>query len=77
MVCLPTSLRKKYGHDCELIQCKLYTCRIIFFLHIFQSTLCYYDAKDALALAPENVEAKMLMDSLEKRAKDSRQQVTG
>lgn len=38
------------------------------------STLCYYDAKDALALAPDNAEAKTLMASLEKRAKDSRQQ---
>lgn len=41
----------------------------------FQSTLCYYDVKDALALASENAEAKTLMASLEKRAKDSRQQV--
>ncbi|KAK2567014.1 Tetratricopeptide repeat protein 16 [Acropora cervicornis] len=38
------------------------------------STLCYYDVKDALALAPDNKEAKTLMASLEKRAKDSRQQ---
>ncbi|KAJ7378083.1 Tetratricopeptide repeat protein 16 [Desmophyllum pertusum] len=38
------------------------------------STLCYYDVKDALALAPDNAEAKTLMASLEKRAKDSRQQ---
>lgn len=38
------------------------------------STLCYYDVKDALALAPDNTEAKTLMASLEKRAKDSRQQ---
>lgn len=38
------------------------------------STLCYYDVKDVLALAPDNKEAKTLMASLEKRAKDSRQQ---
>ena len=44
-------------------------------LYCFQSTLCYYDVKDALSLDPDNVEAKTLMTSLEKRAKDSRQQV--
>lgn len=38
------------------------------------STLCYYDVKDALGLAPDNTEAKTLMASLEKRAKDCRQQ---
>ena len=45
------------------------------YLFLFQSTLCYYDVKDALAFAPDNAEAKNLMASLEKRANDSRQQV--
>ena len=45
------------------------------FVFDLQSTLCYYDVKDALALSPENAEAKALMASLEKRAKDNRQQV--
>ncbi|KAK3704669.1 hypothetical protein QZH41_006745 [Actinostola sp. cb2023] len=38
------------------------------------STLCYYDVKDALALDPENEEAQTLMKSLQKRANDSKQQ---
>ncbi|EDO34517.1 predicted protein, partial [Nematostella vectensis] len=38
------------------------------------STLCYYDVKDALVLSPDNEEAKTLMNSLHKRANDSKLQ---
>jgi hypothetical protein len=38
--------------------------------------LCYYDAKDALLLDPENTEAQALMKSLQQRGKDSKQQVS-
>lgn len=40
-----------------------------------QSTLCYYDVKDALALAPHNDEAQSLMKALQKRASENREQV--
>ena len=43
---------------------------------LWQLTLCYYDVKDALLLDPDKAEAKSLMQNLEKRANDARQQVT-
>ena len=42
----------------------------------FQTTLCYYDVKDALNLNPEHPEAERLMEDLEKYAQEMRQQAT-
>ncbi|XP_067660873.1 tetratricopeptide repeat protein 16-like isoform X1 [Haliotis asinina] len=38
------------------------------------TTLCYYDVKDALALDGEHSEAKMMMAALERRADDNKKQ---
>lgn len=39
---------------------------------LFQTTLCYYDLRDALALDPLLSQATALMDELKARAKESK-----
>lgn len=39
-----------------------------------QTTLCYYDVKDALGIDPEHVEASHMMARLETVARDNRRQ---
>ena len=41
---------------------------------LFQTTLCYYDVKDALAVQPNHPEAKLMMSALEQRAAESKMQ---
>eukprot|EP00057_Strongylocentrotus_purpuratus_P033762 XP_792693.2 PREDICTED: tetratricopeptide repeat protein 16 [Strongylocentrotus purpuratus] len=40
------------------------------------TTLCYYDLKDALALNPDQIEAKTLMKELEQKAEENRNHAT-
>lgn len=39
-----------------------------------QTTLCYYDVKDALGLDPEHPEASRMMGKLQKVAQDNKRQ---
>lgn len=43
---------------------------------LFQTTLCYYDVKDALAIDPAHHEAQRLKILLEGRAQELKQQAT-
>ena len=43
----------------------------ISFIHL-QTTLCYYDIKDALQLDPDHAEGRGMMERMEKRAQDSK-----
>ena len=43
-------------------------------LFIPQTTLCYYDVKDALGLNPDHSEAVRMMEKLERVAKDNKRQ---
>ena len=45
-----------------------------FYSQYFQTTLCYYDAKDALGLDPEHPEACRMMKRLQKVAQDNKRQ---
>ena len=40
--------------------------------YIFQTTLCYYDVKDGLALEPEHPEALVMMEKLQKIAVENK-----
>ena len=40
----------------------------------FQTTLCYYDVKDALALESEHPEATVMMEKLQKIAQENKRQ---
>lgn len=39
-----------------------------------QTTLCYYDIKDALQVDPDHQEAKAMMVKMEKRAQDNKRE---
>lgn len=65
-----TNSREKVGH---------FTCGYISLLNdvtllCFQTTLCYYDVKDALTIDPDHVEASHVMAELERKAEDYRKQ---
>lgn len=43
-------------------------------VNIFQTTLCYYDIKDALQVDPDHQEAKVMMTKMETRAQDNKRE---
>ena len=49
---------------------------LIFSMWLLQTTLCYYDVKDALSLDPDHQEALVLMANLEVKAEELKQQAT-
>ena len=53
---------------------QIYLCGLTCTIYSFQTTLCYYDVKDALALEPENPEALEMIERLKIKAKEMKQQ---
>lgn len=56
----------------QIVQIGKFSHQILLFYFFWQTSLSYYDLKDALTLDPEQPEAQKILQDLEKRAQDNR-----